>query len=186
MRPLSFIPPAIPVLLLLINGMEFQKQKFQPVRSLPVRGLKIVESYRRRRFSCMNRKAMTLTELLIVVAIIAIISALSMPTMLKSIEKGKVGEASTNLNFIRTAQKHYFLANSTFSSDIDSLPIENPNDQASRYFYYEASQAGDDLLVDFTARATRGGSGAQPVAGGYGYYYEISKDGDITSNGPLI
>ncbi|MBU4343631.1 MAG: prepilin-type N-terminal cleavage/methylation domain-containing protein [Candidatus Omnitrophica bacterium] len=128
----------------------------------------------------MNRKAMTLTELLMVVAIIAIISALSMPMMLKSIEKGKVGEASTNLNFIRTAQKHYFLANGTFSSDIDSLPIENPNAQTNRYFYYEASQAGDDLSVDFTARATRGVGGAQPAPGGYGYYYEISKDGDIT------
>jgi len=127
----------------------------------------------------------TLTELLIVVIIIAVLATLSLPMLLKSIEKAKVGEAISNLNLIRTGQKIYFLETAEFSATIDRLNIENPNDQGSRYFYYTIPSSNSS---DFTANAERGGSGAQPVPGGYDYEYEISKDGEITSpdGSPLI
>ena len=127
----------------------------------------------------------TLTELLIVVIIIAVIATLSLPMLLKTIEKAKVGEAISNLNLIRTGQKIYFLEKGWFTDTMGDLNIENPNDQASRYFYYTIPSADSS---DFTANAERGGSGAQSVPGGYDYEYEISKDGEITSpdGSPLI
>jgi len=127
----------------------------------------------------------TLTELLIVVIIIAVLATLSLPMLLKSIEKAKVGEAISNLNLIRTGQKIYFLETAEFSNTLNRLNIENPNDQGSRYFYYTMPSAD---ASDFTAKATRGGYGAQTAPGGYDYEYEIRKDGQIYSpdDSPLI
>ena len=135
----------------------------------------------------------TLTELLIVVIIIAVLATLSLPMLLKTIEKAKVGEAISNLNLIRTGQKIYFLEHGYFAgtglpeNPIDKLNIENPNDPTNRYFYYEITTSAG-ATTDFTANAERGGSDAQPVPGGYGYNYRIRKDGKITSpdGSPLI
>ncbi|MBU1887971.1 MAG: type II secretion system GspH family protein [Candidatus Omnitrophica bacterium] len=125
----------------------------------------------------------TLTELLIVVVILGILATLALPMLVKTIEKAKVGEATSNLNLIRTGQKIYFLEYSTFWPDITQLNIENPNEASSRYFEYTSSSAGDSLSSDFTATATRGGGGAADASSPYqGVVYYISKDGQITSS----
>ena len=134
----------------------------------------------------MFKEGFTLTELLVVVIIIAILAVLALPMLVKTLEKAKVGEATSNLNLIRTGQKIYFLEYITFTpvaaptSDFSDLNIEDPNDSSSRYFDYTI-QSGD--AADFTARAQRQGTAPTPYST---YYYEISKDGTITSNGPLI
>lgn len=122
----------------------------------------------------------TLTELLIVVIIVGILATLALPMLVKTLEKAKTGEAISNLNLIRTGQKIYFLENNIFSQDIDSLNIENPNNETSRYFDYTI-QSSDSS--DFTARAQRQNSAPDPYKT---YYYDIKKDGKVTSNGPLI
>ncbi|MFA4991815.1 MAG: type IV pilin-like G/H family protein [Candidatus Omnitrophota bacterium] len=122
----------------------------------------------------------TLTELLIVVIIIAILATLALPMLVKTIEKAKVGEAMSNLNLIRTGQKIYFLEYSTFSDAVTSLNIEDPNEASSRYFDYTIQ--GSDSS-DFTARAQRRNNAPNPYST---YYYEIDKEGTVTSNGPLI
>ena len=123
----------------------------------------------------------TLTELLIVVVIIALLAALALPMLVKTLEKAKVGEAASNLNLIRTGQKIYFLEYGQFSPDIASLNVEDPNNPTSRYFSYTAADGGDDLTTDFTATATRGGTGA--IAAPEPYQdddYTISKEGTIS------
>lgn len=122
----------------------------------------------------------TLTELLIVVIILGILATLALPMLVKTIEKAKVGEAISNLNLIRTGQKIYFLEYSTFTSSLDSLNIENPNDTTSSYFDYSIPSSDSS---DFTARAQRKNNAPSPYST---YYYEIKKSGTITSNGPLI
>ena len=121
----------------------------------------------------------TLTELLIVVIIIGIVGTLSLPMLVKTIEKAKLGEAASNLNLIRTGEKIYFLEYATFTNDFTMLDIENPNTPTVRYFDYTipAANAGD-----FTARAQRRNNAPNPYNT---YYYEISKGGTISSNGPL-
>lgn len=126
----------------------------------------------------------TLTEVLIVVVILGILATLALPMFVKTIEKAKVGEAISNLNLIRTGQKIYFLEYNEYSPTITDLNIEDPNDTASRYFGYTIESADSN---DFVGRATRGAGGSQAAPSPYDtYYYEISKDGRITSNGPLI
>jgi prepilin-type N-terminal cleavage/methylation domain-containing protein len=121
----------------------------------------------------------TLTELLIVVIILGILATLALPMLVKTIEKAKVGEAVSNLNLIRTGQKIYFLEYSTFSQNITSLNIEDPN-TANTYFDYSIETADSS---DFTGRAQRKNNAPSPYDG---YYYDIKKDGTLTSNGPLI
>ncbi|MFH1853992.1 MAG: type II secretion system protein [Candidatus Omnitrophota bacterium] len=130
----------------------------------------------------MNRKGFTLVEILVVTVLIAVLTALALPMLVKTLEKAKMDEAVSNLNFIRAAQERYSLSYNTFSSDIDSLNIEDPNDSSARYFNYTIVSADDD---DFIARAQR----VPGAPASYGdYLYDISKDGEITSpnNSPLI
>jgi prepilin-type N-terminal cleavage/methylation domain-containing protein len=131
-----------------------------------------------------DRTGFTLTELLIVVVIIGILATLALPMFIKSVEKARAGEAVTNLNLIKAAQKIYFLENREFSEDIESLNIESPNDTAPRYFFYSIDPDGD-FSTNFTARAARGGEGAQAASSPYDTHeYTIDKDGVV--EGPLL
>lgn len=124
------------------------------------------------------RVGFTLTEILIVVIIIGILSTLALPMLVKTLEKAKLGEAASNLNLIRTGEKIYFLEYSTFTTSIDSLNIEDPNSEKA-YFDYTVESAD---ASDFKARAQRKDSASTPYST---YYYDIDKSGTITSNGPL-
>lgn len=134
------------------------------------------------KISIFGRKiGFTLTELLIVVIILGILATLALPMLVKTIEKAKVGEAISNLNLIRTGQKIYFLEYSTFSGDIASLNIEDPNTDSS-YFGYRILSGAD--ASNFTGRAKRKDTAPSPYKD---YYYDIQKEGTITSdNSPLI
>jgi len=121
----------------------------------------------------------TLTEILIVVVIIAVLATLALPMLVKTIEKAKIGEVISNLNLIRTGQKIYFLEEGNFAGDIVSLNIEDPNTPSSRYFDYLITTGYN--ATDFTATGTRRDTAQPPYEGDE---YIIQKDGVIT--GPLI
>lgn len=127
-----------------------------------------------------RKTGFTLTEILVVVIIIGILSTLALPMLVKTLEKARVGEAVSNLNLIRTGEKIYFLEYNTFTTAMESLKIEDPNDTTSRYFDYTIPSAD---ASNFTARAQRSATAPAPYNT---YYYEIQKEGTITSNGPLI
>jgi prepilin-type N-terminal cleavage/methylation domain len=126
----------------------------------------------------------TLTELLIVVIIVGIVSTLALPMLVKTIEKAKLGEAISNLNLIRTGEKIYFLENGFFSgkdgadkqAGIVKLNIEDPNNANANFTYTVETEKGE--TGDFTARAQRKDTAPNPYST---YYYEISKDGAISS-----
>lgn len=124
------------------------------------------------------RVGFTLTEILVVVIIIGIVSTLALPMLVKTLEKAKLGEAASNLNLIRTGEKIYFLEYSTFSPTISDLNIEDPSTGA-KYFDYSIVSADSD---GFSAKADRKDSAPSPYKT---YNYFIDKDGTITSDGPL-
>lgn len=64
-------------------------------------------------------KGFTLIELMIVVAIIAILAAIAIPNYLRFAMKSKTAEATTNLGAIRTCEEAYYAEEDTY---IDCAP----------------------------------------------------------------
>lgn len=65
-----------------------------------------------------SRKGFTLIELMIVVAIIAFLSVIAVPSFLRYLSKAKRAEAYMNLGAIYLAQKAYFAEHGTYSSNL--------------------------------------------------------------------
>ena len=115
---------------------------------------------------------MTVTELLVVVVIIGLLSTMALPMFTKILEKAKLDEAINNLNLIAAGERIYMKEVGCYI-EIPKLNIENPNAPSS-YFEYTATDLGDN----FEAEAVR-------KSGPYkDDKYIIRKDGNIT--GPLL
>ena len=76
-----------------------------------------------------SQKGFTLIELMIVVAIIGVLSAVAIPAFLKFIRKSKTSEASTNIKAIGDGAVSYYSAIHTKTSG-DPLPKHFPTHQA--------------------------------------------------------
>ena len=74
----------------------------------------------------MNKKGFTLLELLVVVLIIGILSAVALPRYQKAVEKSRVTQAITLLKAVYDAQKVYYMANGSYATSFDELGIEIP------------------------------------------------------------
>ena len=75
-----------------------------------------------------ENKGFTLIELMIVVAIIAILAAIAIPNFLSFVSKTRRSEVKSNLSAIYKAEVSYFGENNTFSSsfaEIRWVPIGN-------------------------------------------------------------
>lgn len=69
-------------------------------------------------------KAFTLQELLVVLIIIGILTLMVLPNLLPLVTKAKSTEAKIALKHIHTLQKNYFLENSKYAADFESLGYE--------------------------------------------------------------
>ena len=63
----------------------------------------------------------TLIELMIVVAIIAILAMIAVPNFLRYVSKAKRSEVYLNLGSIYSAQKAYWAENGTYSSNLNTI-----------------------------------------------------------------
>jgi len=99
------------------------------------------------------RKGFTLFELLMVIMIVGILSALGFSQFGKMVEKSRVAEAKTILGNIRVSERAYFLDNFGYTSEMDMVGLNAPTScTATHYFSYAISSATAD---NFTAVATR-------------------------------
>ena len=72
------------------------------------------------------QKGFALIELLVVVLIIGILSAIALPQYRIAVEKAKATEAILNLKTIALAEQRYYLANGSFTTALDELDITVP------------------------------------------------------------
>jgi prepilin-type N-terminal cleavage/methylation domain-containing protein len=124
----------------------------------------------------------TLLELLVVIMIVGILSALGFSQFVKMIEKSRVGEAKSILGHIRTSERAYFLENFGYTSEMDVIAIEAPTVCTStHYFSYGITSAGAN---DFTAQAIRCTStdGKFPT-GTDAYTITVNADGTFGGSG---
>ena len=99
----------------------------------------------------MKNRAFTLIELLAVVLIIGILSAIALPQYQRAVTKARVTEAIVTLKAITDAQEVYFLVNNEYTDDLSELDVQiNPD---GKYYTYECLQkrscyafAKDDVL----------------------------------------
>lgn len=100
----------------------------------------------RRRSS--SQPGFTLIELMIAVAIVAIISALAYPSFMDSFRKGRRSEAFAAINAVQLAQERWRANNATYSSQLTAAADAVPPGLAQRattpsgYYQVELTGAG--------------------------------------------
>lgn len=119
----------------------------------------------------MDKKGVTLIELLIVITIIGILAVIAVPAYIGQQKNAARTEAYSNLDNLRLLEEQYFAengcyymtggacANATISGVVNIqafLPGFKPGDAASLNFTYEivTTNAGGSNASAFTARAT--------------------------------
>ena len=73
-----------------------------------------------------NNTGFTLIELLVVVLIIGILAAVALPQYQKSVAKSKYIQIQTAGESIARAETVYFLANNTYTNDLENLDLTFP------------------------------------------------------------
>lgn len=111
-----------------------------------------------------NVSGFTLIELMIAVAIVAILSAVAFPSYKTYLVKTRRSAAQGHLLDIAQRQQQYLLDARGYAPDSNTLKLSTPNDVAPYYTIGIASSSGPPPT--FTATAT-------PIGGS-------SQDGDVT------
>ncbi len=99
-------------------------------------------------------KAFTLTELLIVLAIIGILILLALPKLMPLITKAKSTEAQLQLGHLHMLQKTYYYTHSKYTTDLDEVGYEQEklvSEDGPANYLIEVKEAGN---TGFLATAT--------------------------------
>jgi len=99
-------------------------------------------------------RAFSLTEVLVVLVIIGIITLLALPNLMPLITRAKSTEAKGQLQHVYTLQKNRFYERSTYSTELAEIGFEQEKlvtEGGQANYRIEVVQAGTN---DFVARAT--------------------------------
>ena len=109
-----------------------------------------------------RQRGITLVELMIVVAIVAILGAIALPAYQDYTRKARRADAQTSLMSLRDRQEAYFSNNNTYATDLQLMGYGAATDIPSGEGHYTlAAAAGPtgNIATSFSLTAT-------PVAGG--------------------
>ncbi len=122
----------------------------------------------------------TLVELLIVLVIIGVLTALGLPMYGRVVEKSRQTEAITILGVMRGAQLRYLTDSGSYTSDRAKLDIELPDNDGlgtpgdGKFFDYSLPLSPGDTNL---AEATRNNNSR--TAGIAGYKLKVNRNGNI-------
>ncbi len=91
-----------------------------------------------------NQRGFSLTELMIVVAIIGILAVIAIPNFLKYQARAKQSEAKNNLVAIHTSELAYFAENNKYSDDFNAIGFAVLG--SSQWYYYELGNSSSGTL----------------------------------------
>jgi prepilin-type N-terminal cleavage/methylation domain-containing protein len=113
------------------------------------------------------RRGFTLVELMVVMAIVGVMVAMSAPSFERAIEQSRADIALANLRAVWAAERLYWLEYHKYTSDIGSLRTlgvldtsipTDPSDSVGGYSYSVTVDAATEE-TNVTATATRAGTG---------------------------
>lgn len=105
------------------------------------------------------KKGFTLIELMIVVAIIAFLAMVAIPSFKQFLAKAKRTEAYMNLNALATAEKIYWAEHGTYSTDLNALGWK-PEGQI-QYSYGFSGGQGTSSVTGALGASVSGGSASK-------------------------
>jgi type IV pilus assembly protein PilA len=88
-----------------------------------------------------NQGGFTLIELMLVVAIISIMSAIAIPNLISYVAKSRQAEAQMNLGGVYTDEMAYFSGNDTYSDSFNNIGFGLAG--GSKYYDYTITAPGD-------------------------------------------
>lgn len=95
-------------------------------------------------------RAFTLTELLVVLAIMGILLLIALPNLMPLISKTRGTEAKQNLGYIHSLERSWYMEHSKYTSDLKELGFELENAGEAQY-RYEVSASGSTFKATATA-----------------------------------
>lgn len=116
-------------------------------------------------------KGFTLVELLVVIIIIGILSAISIPSFISQSSKARATEAKSNLAALNRAQQAFYLENNEFVdnvSQIGNLGIGIPPETANYSITFEPATEGIGVVMLANAK----GDAFKSYASGIGLVYQ--------------
>jgi len=103
--------------------------------------------------TCLRRRlsaGFTLIELMVVVAIIAILAAIAMPIYSSYVTRSKLTDAQNNLSAVRVSMEQYFQDNRQYASSSNSSACGATMPATSAYFSYSCALTSSGYLITAT------------------------------------
>jgi type IV pilus assembly protein PilA len=117
--------------------------------------IKLKERYIQQLYCKEDNLGFTLVELLVVIIIIGILAAISLPNFLSQSAKAKQTEAKQNVGLTNRVQTAYRTENNTFATSFDTLAtgtLSGSTQYTTKTYIYDLSGAQDSTSI--TAKST--------------------------------
>ena len=99
----------------------------------------------------------TLLELMIAIAVVAILTSIAMPSYTDYVRRGKFVEAHGQLGDLRVKMEQWFMDNRTYlNAGATGCGVTMPTGQAARYFTYTCAAAAQTFTVTATGQVSEG------------------------------
>lgn len=112
-----------------------------------------------------HQSGFTLVEVMIVVAIVAILATIALPSYQEHVRRGHRAAAQTQMMEIANRQQQFFLANRGYASSLDALSFTIPPEVLARYTLNPADMDVDNTATPPSFTITFVPSGSQAVDG---------------------
>jgi type IV pilus assembly protein PilE len=111
-----------------------------------------------------RQSGFTLVELVIVMAIVAILAAVAFPAYQEQVRKGNRAAAQSEMMDIANRQQQFFLANRSYADSVDDLSYALPVELKDRYDDPPAIAVDNDatpptFAITFTAKGSQASDG---------------------------